>query len=59
METQELIKLIDNKIKELEAKEKPEELLKKALVKKGIIKSIDNIDNKKIDEIFSSIKNMI
>ena len=56
MKEEDFIKLIDNKIKELEEKEQPNELLIQALMKKGIISKDDKIDNSKIEEIFNIIK---
>ena len=59
MKQEELIKLIDKKIKELEEKEQPNELLIQALIKKGILSKNDKIDNSKIEKIFEIIKKEI
>lgn len=57
MNKEDLIEAIDKKIKYLEESEKPENLLRKALVKKEIISDENIIDDKKIQEIFDIIKN--
>jgi hypothetical protein len=55
--TEDLVKKIDLKIAELEKQEDPIQLFKRALLKKKIILSIDDISDEKINEIFNNIKN--
>jgi pimeloyl-CoA synthetase len=57
MEAEDLIKKIEEKIAELDKQEDANELLKRALLKKGIIKQDINLSNEKIEEIFNIIKN--
>ncbi|MBP3765852.1 MAG: hypothetical protein J6G98_01550 [Bacilli bacterium] len=59
MKEEDLIKLIDKKIKELEEKEQPNELLMQALIKKGILSKNDKIEDSKIEEIFNNIKKQL
>ena len=59
MKEEDLIKLIDKKIKELEEKEQPNELLMQALIKKGILSKNDKIEDSKIEEIFNIIKKQL
>ena len=54
--TEDLIKKIDQKIAELEKQEDPIQLFKRALLKKKIILSIDDISDEKANEILNNIK---
>ncbi len=51
-----LIEKIDTKIAELEKQENPNELLRRALIKRDIIKSSDEIKNDDLERIFNLIK---
>ena len=54
-----LIKKIDLKIAELEKCEKPDELLRKSLLKKGIIKIESDLTDEEIERLFDIIKTNI
>jgi transcription antitermination factor NusA-like protein len=54
-----LIKKIDEKIEQLEHQENPNELLKRALIKKGIIKQNTDLSDGDIENIFDIIKTNI
>lgn len=56
MNTDDLIKKIDEKIAQLEKDETPDELLKKALIKKNIIKENDIITQEKLEQLFNILK---
>jgi hypothetical protein len=53
---EDLIKKIDEKILELEKQENPCELLKKSLLKKKIISSVEDLTDEKVEELFQVIK---
>ncbi len=53
---EELIKKIDEKIAELDKQEDPINLFKRALLKKKIILSIDDISDEKANEILNDVK---
>ena len=56
MNTDDLTKKIDEKIAQLEKDETPDELLKKALIKKNIIKENDIITQEKLEQLFNILK---
>ena len=51
----ELLKKIEAKIKELEAKETPNDLLRNALLKKNIISNVNDVSDDQIDKLFNII----
>lgn len=56
---EDLIKEIDDKIAQLENAEDPNELLKSALLKKGLISSAVEISQEKFDTLFEILKKEI
>ncbi len=59
MNGNELIKKIEEKIAELEKEESPLELLKRALLKKGITKSLNELSDEKLEELFKLLEGNI
>ena len=59
MNAEDLIKKIDEKIAQIEKEENPNELLKRALIKKNIIQKDDVITQDKMDVLFELLKNKL
>lgn len=59
MKPEDLLKKIDDKIAQLEKEENPNELLKKALLKKGIVSKDFVIDETKFNVLFEILKQEI
>lgn len=59
MKPEDLLKKIDDKIAQLEKEENPNELLKKALLKKGIVSKDFVIDETKFNALFEILKQEI
>ncbi len=57
MNREDLIKKIDDKIAQLEKEENPNELLKKALLKKNIIEKNKIISKEQFEKLFELLKN--
>lgn len=57
MNPEDLIKQIDEKIAQLEKEETPNELLKRALIKKGFIENDTIISQKELDRMFELLEN--
>lgn len=55
--TDDLMKKIDEKIAQLEKEETPNELLKRALIKKNIILEDTILSQEKLDTLFELLKN--
>lgn len=55
-ELEKLIEKIDSKIEELDKQENPINLFKRALLKKEIISSVDDISDEKVEQLFKDIK---
>lgn len=55
MNSDEMIKKIDEKIAQLEKEERAEFLLRKALFKKGVISTMEAISDDKAEELFTMI----
>lgn len=55
-ELEKLIEKIDSKIEELDKQENPINLFKRALLKKEIISSVDDISDEKVEQMLKNIK---